>query len=72
MTRRRGRPRPDGISKNFGQRNYGLNFRSLKDSVRIATNKQDGHNDDNRSNHQMVTIAIVICQVTPTLKLFTN
>ena len=30
MTRRRGRPRPEGISKNFGQKNFGLNFRSLK------------------------------------------
>ena len=29
MTRRRGRPRPWGISKNFGQKNFGLNFRSL-------------------------------------------
>ena len=29
MTRRRGRPRPKGISKNFGQKNFGLNFRSL-------------------------------------------
>ena len=29
MTRRRGRPRPRGISKNFGQKNLGLNFRSL-------------------------------------------
>ena len=30
MTRRRGRPRPQGIFKNFGQKNFGLNFRSLK------------------------------------------
>ena len=30
MTRRRGRPRPQGISKNFGQKNFGLNFRSLE------------------------------------------
>ena len=29
MTRRRGRPRPEGISKNFGQKNFGLTFRSL-------------------------------------------
>ena len=29
MTRRRGRPRPQGTSKNFGQKNFGLNFRSL-------------------------------------------
>ena len=29
MTRRRGRPRPKGTSKNFGQKNFGLNFRSL-------------------------------------------
>ena len=29
MTRRRGRPRPEGISKNFGQKNFGLNCRSL-------------------------------------------
>ena len=29
MTRRRGRPRPSGVSKNFGQKNFGLNFRSL-------------------------------------------
>ena len=29
MTRRRGRPRPQGIFKNFGQKNFGLNFRSL-------------------------------------------
>ena len=28
MIRRRGRPRPQGISKNFGQKNFGLNFRS--------------------------------------------
>ena len=26
MTRRRGHPRPLGISKNFGQKNFGLNF----------------------------------------------
>ena len=31
ITRRRGRPRPQGIFKNFGQKNFGLNFRSLKD-----------------------------------------
>ena len=30
MTRRRGRPRPQGISKNCGQKNFGLNFRSLR------------------------------------------
>ena len=29
MTRRRGRPPPQGTSKNFGQKNSGLNFRSL-------------------------------------------
>ena len=29
MTRRRGRPRPQGVQKNFGQKNFGLNFRSL-------------------------------------------
>ena len=28
-TRRRGRPRPSGIPKNFGQKNFGLNFCSL-------------------------------------------
>ena len=30
MTRRRGRPRPEGFSKNFGQKNFGLNCRSPK------------------------------------------
>ena len=29
MTRRRGRPRPQGIPQNFGQKNFGLIFRSL-------------------------------------------
>ena len=29
MTRRRGRPRLQGICKNFGQNNFGLNFRFL-------------------------------------------
>ena len=29
MTRRRGRPWPQGGLKNFGQKNFGLNFRSL-------------------------------------------
>ena len=29
MTRRRGRPQPSGISKNFSQKNFGLNFCSL-------------------------------------------
>ena len=29
MTRRRGRPRPHEISKNFGQKNFGLKFRFL-------------------------------------------
>ena len=29
MTRRRGRPRPQGIFKNFGQKNFGLKFRPL-------------------------------------------
>ena len=29
MARRRGRPRPQDIFKNFGQKNFGLNFRSL-------------------------------------------
>ena len=29
LTRRRGRPRPKGVKKNFGQKNFGLNFRSL-------------------------------------------
>ena len=29
MTRRRGRPWPQGGFKNFGQKNFGLNFRSL-------------------------------------------
>ena len=29
MTRRRRRPRPQGIFQNFGQKNFGLNFRSL-------------------------------------------
>ena len=29
MTRRRGRPWPQGVQKNFGQKNFGLNFRSL-------------------------------------------
>ena len=28
---KRGRPRPKGISKNFGQKNFGLNFCSLKE-----------------------------------------
>ena len=31
MTRRRGRPRPQGTPKNFGQKNFGLNFRSLNE-----------------------------------------
>ena len=29
MTRRRGRPWPSGVQKNFGQKNFGLNFHSL-------------------------------------------
>ena len=29
MTRRRGRPRPEGVEENFSQKNFGLNFRSL-------------------------------------------
>ena len=29
MTRRRGRPRFQGVCKNFGQKNFGLNFRYL-------------------------------------------
>ena len=37
MTRRRGRPRPQGSSKNFGQDNFGLNFRSL---IKTAKNRQ--------------------------------
>ena len=29
MTQRRGRPRPQGIPKNFGQKNFGMNVCSL-------------------------------------------
>ena len=34
MTRRRGRPRPEGCEKNFGQKNFGLKFRSLKSGTK--------------------------------------
>ena len=36
MTRSRGRPRPQGIFKNFGQKNFGLNFRSLNQESSVA------------------------------------
>ena len=35
MTRRCGHPRPQGIFKNFGQKNFGLNFRSQKKGINI-------------------------------------
>ena len=42
MTRRRGRPRPQGIFKHFGQKNFGLNCRSLQKSIKISNKKVEG------------------------------
>ena len=36
MTRRSGRPRPQGIFKNFGQKDFGLNFRPLLNCNRFG------------------------------------
>ena len=42
MTQRRGRPRPQGTSKNLGQKNFGLKFRSLrKGRFRFLRNSSD-------------------------------
>ena len=62
VTRRRGRPRPQGVSKNFGQKNFGLNFRSLKNekkkkklrtqkSHKKITSKNSGSKEKCSDNH---------------------
>ena len=67
MTRRRGRPRPQGTSKNFGQKNFGLNFRSLKQ----ARNKKRDRGRDCRPpprprlNSQPQGGKVYVCQNQP-------